>query len=575
MIEQTLHGHIVGLGKRYGDGSVDYCLLDRPIHNRIVSGGLDYLMTLNGSNSAIFSYDSSDSYNPYRRAGAVENSSFPYNGCLQYMSIGTDGTATAFTDTALKAMVGTYTDIPALTTLPNNASRMIDNEYSVQHRVTLQSYTVTGDTTVREVGFHGKYYQQEVYPLFCRIVLDNPVNLSNGESLIVTYQLTVSYSGFSETETPSSLLQGLLDSDGNQLRAVQKCPVCSLYGRSSDTGWNENIMCTFYMQRNGRGGYLSDDGRCSGYGITPLHHRCTRNSTSAGISTNGRLKASTGLSFSTNASYTFPAYMALSDSTNVQLSFIGTTNSCVVKDYVPGTYYRDAEVTVNTTWPNQSSGYTDIYAIMYNGLTHRFGYYDTTDPANPVWVPKPWRKEFGKSYKFTYRYAIATEDTVPYVANVGGIAYTAVKINNRLWTISSLRNPTTDSYVTTRGSDAGLLYPYTDFSEIQAMLSDGWRIPTQADFQDMIGDSTSSSPLPFIADVDGGNNSTGFSGQLTGYVDSSNQYVYADTRGCIWTNSEYNNTMMKSVMYSTSSIDTTDYSNKTITKLQIRLCKDA
>jgi hypothetical protein len=87
-------------------------------------------------------------------------------------------------------------------------------------------------------------------------------------------------------------------------------------------------------------------------------------------------------------------------------------SSITPKDYTIGSYHRDTEMVVSPAWPSMSSGYQDVYAINYNGLLTRFGYMDNTDPSNPVWVPKPWRKEFGRSYKFTFRYKLSTADTV-------------------------------------------------------------------------------------------------------------------------------------------------------------------
>jgi hypothetical protein len=46
MISQSiskLGGRLVGIGVIHKDGSEDYKWLDKPIHNKIVSGGLDHL----------------------------------------------------------------------------------------------------------------------------------------------------------------------------------------------------------------------------------------------------------------------------------------------------------------------------------------------------------------------------------------------------------------------------------------------------------------------------------------------------------------------------------------------------
>ena len=157
MIEQTLHGLVVGLGKIRKDGSKEFRWLDKPIHNRIVSGGLDYCLTFNGSNSAHVQMDYANTnkcrYNPWRRIMNGQESTFQYSGCLQYLSIGTDGSATSFTDTALKSQVGGYSETPAYSTAPYNGVMVENRNVKVLHlRITLQSIAVENDTEVREVG---------------------------------------------------------------------------------------------------------------------------------------------------------------------------------------------------------------------------------------------------------------------------------------------------------------------------------------------------------------------------------------------------------------------------------------
>ena len=51
--ETTLHGRLVGIGKVRKDGSEEFHWLEKPIHNKIVAQGLDYLFQQNGSDNVI------------------------------------------------------------------------------------------------------------------------------------------------------------------------------------------------------------------------------------------------------------------------------------------------------------------------------------------------------------------------------------------------------------------------------------------------------------------------------------------------------------------------------------------
>lgn len=159
----------------------------------------------------------------------------------------------------------------------------------------------------------------------------------------------------------------------------------------------------------------------------------------------------------------------------------------------------------------------------------------------------------------------------------GGIKYIYKKINGLFWLRSSLKNITSNSYVTPRGVDAGLLYPYTDFSQIETLLHDGWRIPTKDDFINLLGGVDELYDTPnYLSEIDGGEQRNGFDGQLIGYINSSNQFLNYGVRGYIWTNTPYSSSYIWNVMFSVNDyIAVNDYSSKTTTKLQIRLCKDA
>lgn len=432
--ETTLHGLVVGLGVQHKDGSKDFKWLDKPIHNRIVQSGIDYLLTFNGSNSNYYdmvNYNGPNCiYNPWRRMlNGGESSTCSYNGALQYMAIGTDGTATEFTNTALGSQVGGYSETPAYSTVPYNGFMVETRNTKTLHlRITLQSVAVENATTVREVGWFGKIYGQSVYPMFSRVVLPAPVELAAGEMLIVCYQLNVTL-GWDEYELSSSLLSGFLDSDGNQVRAYSKRIVNNFMtdaniGKwlSSTYGGGSTTMPEYIISGNGSGSY--------------------NNSTSTNLYSNSALNTTDNsqwykyvmmppfvrqtFAYNTDAnSYGRPSWCLLYNisGNNVEPNpsatmvdpdskYNSTIGSYTIADHESGTNYRDISVTVEPSWPNMDYGYTDVYAVIYNGIVIKFGHYDTTDPSNPVWVPKPWRKQYGERYEFTFRTQFSTADTI-------------------------------------------------------------------------------------------------------------------------------------------------------------------
>lgn len=56
-----LGGSLIGIGIKHKDGSEDFRWLDKPIHNRITSVGLDYLLTSNNSTVGGYSFKISSS----------------------------------------------------------------------------------------------------------------------------------------------------------------------------------------------------------------------------------------------------------------------------------------------------------------------------------------------------------------------------------------------------------------------------------------------------------------------------------------------------------------------------------
>lgn len=416
MIEQTLHGLVVGIGKIRKDGSKEFHWLDKPIHNRIVSGGLDAYFMFNGNQT---SAQTDTNYGGRFYPANTSSSTYRDCGLLRYIAIGTDGTPTKFTDTGLKAQVGGYSNSISYTALPFIGTR-IEPPDSVSFRVQNTSVAVGLDTSVREIGWFEKYTTSETYVMFSRVVLPTPVELLAGESLTVVYQMKVTYANMTEAETPSSLVSGLLDSDGNPLRGRSSF---RLYFRDSfsQNTWflRQQLYCTcfgisYYPSYNPQLSYPYAN--MQGYSFSaPFDNSVKQTYGGAPNKTNSFCYAT-----SPTWQMSIPQFGVITD----QSSGTGADNlltqsdlnniSCTVEPYVLGSYYRDKSFVLKPNWPTMSNpgDYQDVYAICCNSHLTRFGYMDNTDPSNPVWVPKPWRKEYGKSYKFTFRYKLSTADTV-------------------------------------------------------------------------------------------------------------------------------------------------------------------
>ena len=422
MIEQTLHGLVVGLGKIHKDGSKEFQWLDKPIHNRIVSGGLDYLFTFNGSNSDIKycptwegSYTGQVThYNRWRRGAATESSTDNYNGCLQYMAVGTDGDTTSFSDTALHSQVGGYSEDVPYAFAPYNGTNFDVTTNNILLRITLQSVVMENSVTIREVGWFGKYYGQDVYPMFSRVVLPTPIDLESGERLVVCYQMHINE--YEAEHDVSPLFSGLLDSDGNALKATCQRPVYVYHpnvegwinGNYSGNGVSSNVKLIQIPYSIGTNGYGRSAPRNTNFHTVGPISVCNQNYNGVFSSNNLLIPKDP-----TNLVPTCTSTGAIEPDPNTS-NYDIDNNSCSYTqlDYVPGSFVRDRIVTLAPGYPNFDSGYKDIYGFIYDGAVFRFGYYDTTDPEHPVWVQKPWRKTYGQSYKFTFRFKVSTVDTI-------------------------------------------------------------------------------------------------------------------------------------------------------------------
>ena len=414
MIERNtfLGGHLVGIGKKKANGEIIYQELDKPIHNRITSVGLDHMFQFAGPNHPSFDLQTAGStgfsYVPffYDYGG---NSTVGYrSGFLRYVAFGSGTAQTTFDMTALQNGFGTYYDTLFYVENSNqnlNKTR-VDSFGNYAHRKSHQSSVFSETTTVNEIGWFGSYGDSTssiadgaTPVLFARVVLPSPIVVEAGESLITTYELQETQASSSDI-THISNFCNMLDSNGNTLQADSR----------------------IYR-------YVSVDSR--NYGANPITSPC--------ISYQGKDIENVPNYYAAGCAFV-PPFWYISAGSSSSITFystsstktipnIGTYDSSSLSDFGTGTYtgveftasvlaytgvgstnkYRDRTFTFGAYCPSMSGqpdAYKDIYFIRINGTDYRFGYDD-----NGTWIPQAWRKYANERYVFTMRTRYSTEDT--------------------------------------------------------------------------------------------------------------------------------------------------------------------
>ena len=376
-------GRLVGIGKRRLDGTEEFTWLDDPIHNTIVGSGFDQLFKCCPSRDGDDLNDhGSICNNRITFTGSYSNSTytpcFSRSGVLTYCRIGTDGTATAPGDTDLHDPCSGYSstsvsDIPwtyAFLGPDGNG----DFRIRITHRV-----TATSDASVREIGwfsaqgYKDSYYANwsYTYHMFSRIVLRTPFEVANGEQMIVTYELSIKYADL----TPTAVDMGIDALDGTPLKALRQ------FESSLATSTSAGIE---YVSGS-RFGILScsqDDvpGMSAHYSVVSQAIQRVSYSLS-----DRDFKQDRNVAFGT-------------DLTKAIVTPIVTKGAMVA-----GSGTRLITFTLPTSWPclDDTTRYVDIHMLNIDGYTYRFGYYDNSDPNNPVWVPQAWRKKLEDVWQIT------------------------------------------------------------------------------------------------------------------------------------------------------------------------------
>jgi hypothetical protein len=409
-----LGGYLVGIGKIKANGEMEYKELETPIKNKIVNSGLNHLLMYNGSPSATLNIISGS--RPPFIIGGYNN----YYGILQFSGIGTNGDETDFFDTGLKSQVGSYVGFSNndfIRTSNTYQTTKINSFGNISYKVTHKHSQVSETTTIREIGWFGRYGASGsyVYPMFSRVVLPSPIVLNAGEQLITTYQLNVD---FSNKEPINIQFFGLKDSNGDTLYASKKLIQYYTLDSNGYATYLSAPRLSYGSDSDSISAYIDGTSYPTStlfYSLHPVWFNT--------IDSNSYISSSVVGAYSTVDREHPSNGSQLSTSTNYTLS----TSELVYKNLETNVYdykcmdkkskYRDVDYVWGIYSPNlgnKPSGYTDIHTITLHGYDYRFGYMNEEGTA---WVPQALRKYANQKLTLRYRQRFVTDDIVDF-ANV-------------------------------------------------------------------------------------------------------------------------------------------------------------
>lgn len=440
---QHLEGYLVGIGIHHKDGSTDYNILEKPIHNRITSGGLDFLYKFSPVVDYIPNNGGWSAVNLWRKADVsysnqVFTNYFRY-GALWAASYGSGTTATSFTDTALANETSAKTSTLQTS---NNSDQVFNGTHrnsasSFSIRLTFKFDTVSETTTINEIGIWGSYTNNSTtkeYILFSRIKLDSSVVLQSGDYLLATYQLNVTLAQTDQEYTINDFY-GLKDKDGNTLKANYR----AYLPYSHKNNWNDTVGYDFLLSTGY--GYTTTEGmRLPTCYINPFS-MINSNMTQMHypfivfFTNDSALPASLNNNVSVWNDTSYVEYIGSGGTFYTKIHpYWGEGPSCTNK-------YRDRTVTLwsyNPGMVGQPDAYKDFKRMAIGNTMYRFGYDD-----NGTWVSQAYRKYANESLSITFRTRFITPDT----------------------TIETDITPTyyRYAYVDSNGGGTGYLYsPYND-----------------------------------------------------------------------------------------------------------------
>jgi hypothetical protein len=375
--------------------------LDKPIHNKITSVGLDFLLTFDGNSDKFYHYNGNhiDQDRPRKAvmAGDGKYGNAHRCGACHYLKIGTDGSPTQFTDTDLHATVGGLSATKK--TGGNYCGTYFDYDNdTILSRISHVSKAVESDTTVREIGYFGRGYDIDSgelvsEPMFSRIVLDQSIALLAGESLTTCYELRFT---FNMHVTETSIFNGYTDPYGNPLRCFCKSYITR--AQNSLKTWGTGANFSFCFNNNGDLAPLSVSGSSAlkeslicGTGIgTSYDMNFSYSTTDADFPNNGSAPSLSTCPISVSFKH-----------------YTGIGNNDKYRDFNVVIDFNQPEMTNAITDPAET--FIDIKRFMLFGKYYRLGYYEED---GTTWHSQALRKYANQKLVLTHRLRFSTPDTI-------------------------------------------------------------------------------------------------------------------------------------------------------------------
>ena len=425
-----LSGRLVGIGKIRKDGSKEFHWLEKPISNMMLSKGVDRLFKCNWGNDYV--YDTAFRNRVGFWGSAIRNLlvnitnwynfsnnwNFGYEmaGAVSFCSYGTDGTANDYQTTdALGAMVAQYDNLYRTSSSPQNlypfhGSRQLTPGV-LDMRISHISPAAASSVAVREIGYWGASNLNGDnlinFGLTSRIVLPSPYYLNEGDRLLTTYEIRVTF----DTDTSYGQFQSMTDTDGNVLEYKCRRNLVEVVGNFGG-GANCHAFDFPYIDEQG-GGNIWPSGLAASTsepnnviaGTTAQPWRWG-GSTPAQYTSNMYVSAN-NVAYTTDTTHDIPEWgTAESGLTIVQDSRHARAS---VRPYVAGSHEIIYDLILPQFWPNLSldTDYADIAYLNVGGLAIKFGRL-----IDGVFTPQVCRKLATKQWKLSFKTSIKTPNDV-------------------------------------------------------------------------------------------------------------------------------------------------------------------
>lgn len=426
-----LSGRLVGIGKIRKDGYKEFHWLEKPISNMMLSKGVDRLFKYNwgdahGSDHPGLEYRSGFWGSALRNL-FINNTSW-YNfsnnwnysydmaGAVSFCSYGTDGTANDYpTTNALGAMVAQYDNLYRTSSsrqnlYPFHGSRQLTPGV-LDMRISHNSPAASSSVAVREIGYWGASYRNSSllnnFGLTSRIVLPSPYYLNEGERLLTTYEIRVTF----DTLASHRQFSLMTDPDGNLLGYKCRRNLVEVVGNFGG-GANCHAFDFPYIDEQGGGNIWPSGKPASSSRPTDVIAGTTAQpwrwggSTPAQYTSNMYVSAN-NVAYTTDTTHDIPAWgtaesglTIVQDARHVQ---------AWVRPYVPGSHEIIYDLIFPQFWPNLTldTDYADIAYLNVGGLAIKFGRL-----VDGVFTAQVCRKLATKQWKLSFKTSIKTSDDV-------------------------------------------------------------------------------------------------------------------------------------------------------------------